>query len=455
MKYDIAVIGGGPGGYTAAASAAAEGMNVILFEKESLGGTCLNRGCMPTKALIHSAELYEQMKNAAAYGLNADSISYDLTAIHARKSEVITQLCANVESMMKKRGVTVIKGEAHVTAGHRVECSGETFEAENIIIASGSVTTVLPVPGAELDGVFTSNELLEGDAGLRDIKSLIIIGGGVIGVEFATFYQPLGCSVTLVEAADRILPEVDREISQRLSMYFKKRGISVNAGMRVKSMERDGEQLKVVCENKKGEECSFSAEGVLMAAGRRASAENIFTGSYAPEMVNGAIVADNEGRSSIDGIYVIGDAKYKNIQLAHMAEAQAKNVVAVIAGKTPPADTSLVPVCIYASPEIAYVGLSEPEAKSQGIAVKCGKFLTGANGKCLIENAESGYIKLVSSADTGKLLGAQLVCPRATDLIAELTVAIERGMTAAELASVIHPHPTFSEMVRGAAEALI
>lgn len=456
MKYDIAVIGGGPGGYTAAAAGAAEGMSVILFEKDSLGGTCLNRGCMPTKALIHAAELYGQMKTASVYGLSADSIGYDMSAIHARKSEVVAQLCKNVESMMKKSGVTVVKGEAHIPEKGRVECGGEVYEAENIIIASGSVTSILPVPGADAEGVFTSGDLLEGDAGLKDFKSLIIIGGGVIGVEFASFYQPLGCSVTIIEAADRILPEVDREISQRLAMYFKKRGVSVNAGTRVKSIERSGESsVTVVCENKKGEECRFEAEGVLMAAGRRASAEGIFTGSYAPEMINGAIEADADGRSSRNELYVIGDAKYGNIQLAHMAEAQAKNAVAVIAGKKPPVDTSLVPVCIYASPEIAYVGLNESEAKAQGIAVKCGKFLTGANGKCLVENAESGYVKLVSSADTGKLLGAQLVCPRATDLVAELTVAIKRGMTAAELASVIHPHPTFSEMIRGASEALL
>lgn len=455
MKYDIAVIGGGPGGYTAAAAGAAEGMSTILFEKDRLGGTCLNRGCMPTKVLIHSSELYGQMKTASLYGLNAENISYDLAAIHARKSEVVSQLCGNVENMMKKSGVTVVKGEAHVTHPGHIECGGDVYEADNIIIASGSVTTDLPVMGADSEGVFTSNDLLEGDAGLKDLKSLVIIGGGVIGIEFAAFYQPLGCRITIVEAAERILPEVDREISQRLSMYLKKRGISVNAGTCVKGIERDGDSVTVICENKKGGECRFSAEGVLMAAGRRASAESIFTGEFSPEMIKGAIVADAEGRTSAQGIYVIGDAKYGNIQLAHMAEAQAKNVIAVIAGKNPHVNTSLVPVCIYASPEIAYVGLSESEAKAQGRQVKCGKFLTGANGKCLIENAESGYIKLVSSADTGRLLGAQLVCPRATDLIAELAVAIERGVTAAELTSIIHPHPTFSEMVRGAAEALV
>lgn len=455
MKYDIAVIGGGPGGYTAAAEAAKEGMSVVLFEKDSLGGTCLNRGCMPAKALIHTAELYERMKTASFYGLQADRISYDMQTIHARKNETVAQLCKNVESMMKKSGVTVIKGEAHVPEKGRIECGGEIYEADDTIIAAGSVTTALPVTGADTDGVFTSNDILEGEAGLKDFKSLVIIGGGVIGVEFASFYRPLGCSVTIVEAADRILPEVDKEISQRLSMYFRKRGISVNAGTRVKSIEHDGDILTVVCENKKGEECRFSAEGVLAAAGRRSSVEGIFTGVFAPEMINGAIAADEEGRTSVPGLYVIGDAKYKNIQLAHMAEAQAKNVVAVIAGKKTPVDTSIVPVCIYASPEIAYVGLSEAEAKEKGISVKCAKSLTGANGKCLVENAESGYVKLVSSADTGKLLGAQLVCPRATDLVAELAAAIEHGMTVAELAAVIHPHPTFSEMIREAAEALL
>ena len=236
----------------------------------------------------------------------------------------------------EKSGVTVIKGEAHVPEKGRIECGGEIYEADYTIIAAGSVTTALPVTGADADGVFTSSDILEGEAGLRDFKSLVIIGGGVIGVEFASFYRPLGCSVTIVEAADRILPEVDKEISQRLSMYFRKRGISVNAGTRVKSIERDGDILTVVCENKKGEECRFSAEGVLAAAGRRPSVEGIFTGAFAPEMIKGAIAADEEGRTSVPGLYVIGDAKYKNIQLAHMAEAQAKNAVAVIAGKNRP-----------------------------------------------------------------------------------------------------------------------
>lgn len=455
MKYDLAVIGGGPGGYTAAAAAAAEGVNVVLFEKETLGGTCLNRGCMPTKALIHSAELFEQMNAAAVYGLSVENAGYDMEAIHARKNDIISQLCGGVEKMLKKTGVTVVSGEAHVTGPRTIECAGEIYEAESIIIAAGSETSVLPVPGADAPGVYTSRDLLERDGCARDFKSLIIIGGGVIGVEFASFYQPLGCDVTIIEAADRLLPGVDREISQRLAMFFKKRGIAVKAGTAVKEIKSSDGGVCVVCSGKDGAEESFTAEAVLMAAGRHAAADGIFTGAYAPEMIKGGIVADADGRTSLDGVYAIGDAVHGNIQLAHMAEAQAKNTAAFILGKEPPVDLDIVPVCIYAMPEIAYVGLSETEAKEKDIPVKCGKFLTGANGKSLVENAPSGYVKLVASASDGRILGAQLICPRATDLVAELAAAIKSRMTAAELAAVIHPHPTFSEMVRGAAETLI
>ena len=245
---------------------------------------------------------------------------------------------------------------------------------------------------------------------------------------------------------------MDREIAQRLTMFLKKQGGKIVTKANVQRISQTDDGMQVAYLDKAGKECMVQAEGVLIATGRRAYLDGLFAEGAAPEMERGAVAADELGRTSIPGLYVIGDAKARNIQLAHVAEAQAKNVAAVIAGEAPVVDLSVIPSCIYTSPEIASVGMTEEEAKKTGISVAVKKYLTGANGKCLIENAESGYVKLVTNAENGCILGAQLVCPRATDLIGELALAVQKGLTAADLAAVIHPHPTFSEMISGAAE---
>lgn len=449
MKYNIAVIGGGPGGYTAADYASKQGLSVILFEGDKIGGTCLNRGCIPTKALLHSAEEYKKMKESDILGINAENVSFDFQKIHERKTFVVSSLRNGIEKLMKTDKVTVVPSFACVIAndanGVVIEADGETYEAENLIIATGSVPSVPPISGSELSGVYTSDDLLENNG--IDFKSVVIIGGGVIGCECASIYLSLGCKVTIVEAMEHILPPMDREIAQRLTMFLKKQGAEINLSAKVTSISGNPGEMTVTYENKKGEVCTAEAEGVLIATGRKANTENLFKCENIPEMFRGAVVADENGKSSSDRIYVIGDAKAKNIQLAHVAEAQAKNAVSAILGNDPAVDISVIPSCIYTSPEIACVGLTEDEAKSAGINVKTKKQLTGANGKCLIENSESGYIKTVTDADTGLLLGAQLVCPRATDMVSEFALAISKGLKTAEIASVIHPHPTFSEMI--------
>ncbi len=452
MSYDIAIIGGGPGGYTAAAKAAEKGFSVLLFEQAELGGTCLNRGCMPTKALLHAAEVYSQARAGALLGVNCENVSYDFAAMHRRKNEVVSTLRRNVEKLMQAKKVAVVCGKAQIIGPNTILCGGEQYSAQNIIIATGSVPACPPIPGAELDGVYTSDDLLEGEG--KKLDSLIIIGGGVIGVECASIYLPLGCKVTILEAMGQILPTMDREIAQRLTMLLKKQGAAITTQARVQRIEGEPGAMTVTYLDKKGAEQTASAQGVLMATGRRANTEGLFAQGTQPEMERGAIIADECGRTSLAGVYVIGDAKAKNIQLAHVATAQAANAVAAIAGEKPPVDTRFVPACVYAAPEIASVGMTESEAKAAGIAVRTGKCLTGANGKCLIEGAESGYVKLVAEKESGRLLGAQLVCPRATDLIAELALAVQKGLTAAQLREVIHPHPTFCEMVGEAAEAL-
>ncbi|MBE6994220.1 MAG: dihydrolipoyl dehydrogenase [Ruminococcaceae bacterium] len=447
MNFDLAIIGGGPGGYTAADHAAKNGMSVVLFEADLLGGTCLNRGCIPTKALLHSSEAFHSFHSTP--GVKAENVSYDFAAMHEYKANAVGTLRSGVEKLMKGDKVTVVNAFAHVTAcseqGVTVEAGGETYEAAHLIVASGSVPSVPPIEGSKLPGVYTSNDLLEN--GGKDLKSLIIIGGGVIGCECASIYLNLGAQVVILEALDHILPPMDREIAQRLTMFFKKRGASVNASCKVTAIEGEPGNMTVHYTDKAGKEQTCTGEGVLIATGRRANVVGIFPEGQGPESERGALVADEAGKTSIPSIYVIGDAKARNIQLAHVAEAQAKNAVAAILGHELPVDMNVVPSCIYTSPEIASVGLTEDECKAKGIAVKAKKLPTGANAKCVIEQSESGYVKIVTDAASGKLLGAQLVCPRATDLVSEFALAISHGMTAEQIASVIHPHPTFSELV--------
>lgn len=452
MHFDIAIIGGGPGGYTAAEKAAKAGLQVVLFEQEDLGGTCLNRGCMPTKALLHSAETFAALAHAQDLGVHTQGASYDFAAMHQRKAQVVETLRQGVEKLMKANKITVVHGQACIQKAGVVTCNDETYEVQDILIATGSKVAYPPIPGIDLPGVYNSRDMLQGNG--QDFTSLVIIGGGVVGVEFASIYRCLGCQVTLLEAADHILPFMDREIAQRLTMILKKQGVTVEAKAMVQRIEGYPDAMTVTYTDKKGAEHQITAQGVLAAAGRIANLDGLFGPDFSLELDRGAVVGDEIGRTSVPHVYVIGDAKARNIQLAHVASAQGENVIADILGKRPPLDMSVVPSCVYTVPEIASVGLTEEKAKADGIAVKTGKYLTGANGKCLIEGTESGYVKLVTDSATGRLLGAQLVCPRATDMVGELTVAIQKGLTAADLAQVIHPHPTFSEMLFGAAEGL-
>ena len=455
-EFDVAIIGGGPSGYTAAEAAAHEGLRTVLFERDKLGGTCLNRGCIPTKALLHAAAAWRTVNDAAELGISVEGASYDFGAMHARKDAVVAGLREGVAKLMRADKVAVVPAAAQIVAPGVVEAAGERYAARDIIVATGSQPSVPPIPGADLPGVYTSDDLLEG--GGVQAGSLAIIGGGVIGVEMASLYAALGCRVAVLEALEHLLPSMDREIAQRLGAAFKKQGIAVACKARVTGIEHGADGLLCVrYEDKRGAACSVAAEGVLVATGRRATTAGLFAPACGcePEFERGALVADETGRTSQPHIWAIGDVRAGTIQLAHVAEAQAKNTVAAICGKPAPVDLRTVPSCVYASPEIASVGLTEAEAKTAGHAVRCGKSLAGASGKCAIEGCTSGYIKLVADAQAGVLLGAQLVYPRATDLVGELAVAVQRGMAVRELAAVIHPHPTFCEGIRAAAEQLV
>ena len=450
MKYDLAVIGGGPGGYTAADAAAKAGLSVVLFERDKLGGTCLNRGCIPTKALLHAAETWSGMHHADALGLYADGLRYDWPNVTAYRRRVVDALRQGVEQLMRAGKVTVVQGSVQVAGEGAVICNGETYQAVDLVIAAGAAPALPPIPGRNLPGVYTSDDLLEG--GGKELSSLLIVGGGVIGVEMASVYTAFGCAVTIVEAMDRLLPGMDRELAQRLAVSLKKQGVQIAVKSSVKEIVPEEDGLAVQYADARGNLCRVGAQGVLIATGRRAAVEDLFAGEYRPELSRGGIVADEAGRTSLPHLYVIGDAKAGNIQLAHLAEAQGKNVVAAILGKPLPVDTSLVPACVYTAPEIASVGLSEQQAKESGLTVRCGKALSGANGRCVIAGSNSGFVKLVCEDGSGRLLGAQLCWPRATDLISELALAVRHRLTVYDLAGLIHPHPTFSEGVRAAAE---
>lgn len=451
-KYDLVVIGAGPGGDTAAISAASHGMKVALIETRKAGGTCLNRGCIPTKTLLHSAELYREMKQGASIGVNAENLSYDLDVMYRHKDEVVSGIREGVESLLKSSGIDFISGTARIISAEEVAVltpeGSVVLNTPKILIAAGAAPFLPPIEGIGLPGVITSDELLENRA--VDYKSLVIIGGGVIGSEFASVFSALGCEVTIIEAAERIVPALDREISQNLSMIFKKRGVSINTGCSVERISQSGASLCCHFTGKSGSR-EITAQGVLVAVGRRPNTGELFGAGV--NIVQGrGIIVDKRFETSVKGIYAIGDVIEDSISLAHAASAQAQNVIAEMLGEKPPVNLSAVPSCVYTSPEIASVGITAEEAKTRGIEVIVGKSPMSANGKTVIERQDRSFVKLVFDADSEVLLGAQLMCGRASDIISELSSAILDKLTISRLASVIRPHPTFSEAVSNAAQ---
>ena len=455
-QYQLIVIGAGPGGYEAAIRAAQLGLHTALIERRQVGGTCLNRGCIPTKTMLHSAQLYKETAHFELFGLHTENTSFDWAKIHQRKNDVVFKLRSGIEQLIKANKIDFFNTSASILSPHEVQLEqGEetTLYGDNILIATGSVPSRPPIPGLDLPGVVTSDELLDDPSYAQTDslpKEILIIGGGVIGVEFASVFSSFGCKVTIVEALDRILSTMDREISQNLSMILKKRGVEIHTGAMVERLEQsDG---KLVCHfTEKEKPQQISSQQILVAIGRRANTQGLFGNDFSVEMERGHIVTDESFRTSVDSIYAIGDVSAK-IQLAHMASAQGICAAHIIAGKIPPINLQAVPGCIYTDPEIASVGLTEDEAKKQGIPVKKGKFIMSGNGRSIIDEQERGFIKVLAHQDTDVILGAQLMCSRATDIVSELSAAIVNGLTVDQLAAVIRPHPTFCEGVTEAVE---
>ena len=448
--YQLIVIGAGPGGYVAALKAAKLGLKTAVVENRDVGGTCLNRGCIPTKTLLHTAELLRETREGEKFGVNVQGASVDFAAAHRRKAEVTEKLRGGIEGLFKQKKVDLIRGTGTILAPGTVAVGDQTYTADKILIATGSVPARPPIPG--LEHAITSDELLEHQD--KVFSSLVIIGGGVIGMEFASIYSALGCEVTVLEAMDRILPNMDREICQNLSMILKKRGVKIFPGAMVTFVERGKDDMCTVRYTLKDQPGEAVGEAVLCAIGRRPNTQGLFGEGFSVDMERGHILVDEAFQTSIPGVYAVGDVSSK-IQLAHAASAQGTACVERLAGEEPLVDVTQVPSCIYTSPEIASIGITADEAKAAGRAVKVGKFVMFANGKTVIADGERGFIKIVADADTGVILGAQLMCERATDMLSQLTAAVVNGFTAAQLMKVMRPHPTFEEGVGEALEDLL
>ena len=459
-QFDVTIIGSGPGGYVAAVRAGQLGLKVAIVEKEKdarLGGTCGLRGCIPTKALLNAAHLYQKAGHFANFGLSVKDLSFDWNGVQKYKSDVVSKNSAGVTYLMKKNKATVYNGFGKIVGKGKVEVTleggkKETIESKNIIIATGSV--VRPIPGFETDGkqVVNSDHILEMD---RVPKSMVVMGSGAVGVEFASVYARFGCDTTVIELLDRIVPIEDADVSKELARSFKKQGIKTETGIKLDKMEKSKKGVKVSGKNAKGDDVSFEAEVLLVAVGRMPYIENL-------GLENTKIVVNPRGTLKVNefcetdepNVYAIGDV-IDTAWLAHLASKEGIMVVEKIAGKkVEPIKQNLVPNCTYCDPEVASVGLTEAKAKEMGYDVKVGKFPLSASGKARILGETDGFVKIVSEKKYDEVLGVHIVGAHATELLAEACVAMALETTADELGRVIHAHPTVSETVMEAAEGV-
>ncbi|WP_227765736.1 dihydrolipoyl dehydrogenase [Zhaonella formicivorans] len=453
MSYELIVIGGGPGGYVAAIRAAQLGAKVAVVERDAVGGTCLNRGCIPTKALIASTSTLANIKHAADFGIKVDGFSVDFSQIMARKDAIVKQLIGGINYLFKKNKVDLITGTAKLQGAGKVEVAKadgttELLETKNIILATGSEPALISALGYNGKTVITSNEALELEA---IPESLLVIGGGVIGCEFATIFAELGTQVTIVEAMPSILPLIDQELTRRLTTILKKKGITVRTNAMIKSVSQANDGMVAVLES--GEE--ITAEKVLISIGRTFNTKGLGLEEAGVALgPKGEILVNEYLETNVPGIYAIGDVTNK-IQLAHVASSQGIVAVENIFGaKKKAMDYSVVPSCIFTSPEVASVGISSQDAEARGLNVKIGKFPFQASGKALCIGETDGLVKFIADAENDKILGVHILGPHATDLIAEAALAIRMGVTAEQLATTIHAHPTLAETLMEAAEGV-
>lgn len=443
-RYDLIVIGAGPGGYKAALQAAKLGKKVALFEKDKIGGTCLNRGCIPTKTLLRSTRIYEEVKESKACGVVAENVAYNMEQSHKHMQEVICTLRCGINSLLKKQKVELIPHHAMVLSSNIVEAEGVRYETENILLATGSKSLIPSIPGIDTEGIHTVDYFLEQPV---EAKSLIIVGGGVVGVEIAQIYRRLGCKVTMIEGMQRLLPSLDREIGQSIAMNYKKQGMTIITNAMVSTFESS--ENGVVCHYtaKNGDVLQEEAEKVLICIGRKANTEGLVAEGVDLQMERGFIPVDGRYETAVKGIYAVGDIVLGGTQLAHVAEAQGVNAVQTMFGELSHKNTHYIPACVFTEPEIATVGMSADEAKEKGLTVYNVKKLTSANGRSLIEEAERGFVKLLVEKESDQILGAMIMCTHAGEMIGGLTLAIAKKTTLRELEHTVFPHPTVSETI--------
>lgn len=448
--FDLAIIGGGPGGYVAAIAAGKKGLSVAIIEENAIGGTCLNRGCIPTKALLQSASVYQTALQASQMGVEVDNVRFDYAKIAARKDQVVKQLRMGVEALVKASGGKMISGRASLVNKNEIQISGQvpqTITADKIIIATGATPAMPPIEGLSGDKVVNSDGVL---SMTQCPESVVIIGGGVIGVEFADLFVSLGKKVTIVEMMDVILPGMDNEVSLSLRKILEKKGVKIFTGAKVEKIESQDTATVHFTQN----QTAMSACGdlVIVAIGRRPNTKDLGLENAGVSTQNGFVTVDERMQTSAANIYAIGDVTGK-VQLAHVASAQALVAAQNIAGGNERMRYDIVPSCVYTQPEIAAMGLTEAQASQQGKKVTMAKFPVRANGKALIMNDREGFIKILADEDTHEILGAHILAPHATDLIAEIALAMQAEATLAEIAKTIHPHPTVSESIMEAAHA--
>lgn len=446
MKYDVAIIGGGPAGYTAAEKAAAGGLSTVLFEKNALGGVCLNEGCVPTKTLLYSAKVYDTIKHAPKYAVSAENPVFDFPKIIARKNKVVKKLTAGIRMKMKENGVEVVSGEAEIkgrTADGTISiASGEVvYEAANLLVCTGSETVIPPIPGLSETEYWTSREALQS----KELPaSLVIIGGGVIGMEFASFFNSMGTEVHVVEMLDKILGPMDRELSEMLQAEYAKRGIKFYLGHKVTAV--NGGDVTV---EKDGEAFVIRGEKVLLSVGRRPVTKGFGLETLAPEPFRNGIKVNEFMQTSVPNVYACGDITAFSL-LAHTAVSEAEVAVDHILGKNRSMSYKAIPGVVYTNPEIAGVGKTEEELQVEGTPYTVKKIPMAFSGRFVAENEQgNGVCKLILAEDE-TIVGAHLLGNPASELIVIAGIAIEKGMKADELKAIVFPHPTVGEILKEA-----
>ncbi|MBQ7899835.1 MAG: dihydrolipoyl dehydrogenase [Bacteroidales bacterium] len=461
----IIIIGAGPGGYETALLAAKRGVEVILVESGHVGGTCLNEGCIPTKSFCRNAEVLEELREAEAFGVTGLSYDFDFKAVAARKNAVVEQLRGGVEGLLGHKLITLVRGKASFKDQHTISVipsnpsviSSETegrveksleYTADYIIIATGSVSASLPIPGTNLPGVLTSKEILD----LEEVPSrLCVIGGGVIGLEFASVFRSFGSEVTVLEYFKDILPRFDSDLSKRLKQSLGKRGIEINTQAQVKGITVDDSSIYKVSYTRKGKEETVEADKVLMAVGRKANVDSLNLADAGIEFTpRGIVVDDRTMQTNVPHIYAIGDINGK-MMLAHAATFQGIVALDHIMGIENDIDLSVMPAAVFTTPEAASVGMTEDECKEAGRSVKCLKSFFRANGKAVTMAQTDGFCKLVVDAETGEILGCHLFGPHASDIVQEVCALISRKATIEQFKDIIHTHPTLTEVLQSAA----